>query len=89
MVLSCDQPCFEGVYEWYQILDNGTHSEIVPDVIIDELVVSENVTSTAEVGGHLYKCCCPSASINSDCRLFKIGGTCMSLWVCVKWCGGP
>ena len=70
MVISCnlDRRCFEGVYKWYLI--NNTLNVTLPETS-SKLVVSENVTSAAEVGGRLYECHCPSVA---DCRSFRIGG---------------
>ena len=49
------------------------------------LVVSENVTSAAEVGGRVYECYCFNTT---SCRSFKIGGQkacmCMYMYIHVK-----
>ena len=73
MVLSCtlaqDETCFSRRYEWYRI--DGPNNETLREMS-DELVVSENVTSAAEVGGRVYECYCLNTT---SCRRFKIGGS--------------
>ena len=73
MVLTCtiDKPCHSLRYEWYRI--DGTVETRLPEEggSDSELVVSENVTSAAEVGGQIYECYCFNTT---SCRSFKIGG---------------
>ena len=68
MNLSCTIKCVTQKYKWYRIHLNGTKTTVGSE---STLVVSDNVTSAAEVGGQLYECYCSSGV---QCKLFRIGG---------------
>ena len=70
MILPCtlDKTCFSTRYDWYRI-DGGNKTHLAEEG--SELVVSDNVTSAAEVGGQIYECYCFNTTI---CRRFKLGG---------------
>ena len=75
MVLPCtlarNETCFSTRYEWYRI-DGLNERILLPEEMNSELVVSEDVTSAAEVGGRVYECYCFNTT---SCRRFKIGGS--------------
>ena len=66
--LNRDEPCFSGIYDWYHYNQSDNTSLSEQSKV---LVISENVSSAAEVGGQMYSCHCSGTSF---CRLFKIGG---------------
>ena len=64
LVLECTITCHSQIYEWV----NVTGGERI-NFNGSNLVVSEGVTSVAEVGGQMYECQC-----SGNCEMFKIGG---------------
>ena len=72
LICALRQVCLSGEYEWYHITDTNNIPVLETS---NELVVSDKVTSVAEVGGKLYECHCSVAGdSDTNCRLFKIAG---------------
>ena len=71
LVLECGITCHSLIYGWYHLNSSGGGRTKVTGESGRKLVVSENVTSAAEVGGQLYQCDCFGTE---ECEMFKIGG---------------
>ena len=71
LICALRQVCLSGEYEWYHITDTNN---IPLSETSNELLVSDNVTSAAEVGGKLYECHCSGDLSNTNCRRFEIAG---------------
>ena len=66
LVLECSITCPSQTYEWFNVT-GGERIEV--DGVTKRVMVSEDVTSVAEVGGQMYECHCAGI-----CEMFKIGG---------------
>ena len=65
--LECSITCLSQTYEWVNV--TGGERIEVDGVTKGVLVISEDITSVAEVGGQMYECHCAEI-----CEMFKIGG---------------